>query len=109
MLETTNIVGCAYQIRCRGCYSDSGEPPELMPSPAKFLAGTTLPAILQARFLNQVMSSDIIFLTETRFHLDGIAGQLESALSSRRRQHSHAAKDANVAAQQRGANSVAEA
>lgn len=70
VLETTNIVGCAYLNSLSRRLQRLGEPPELLPSPPQF-ARDYASAILQSVFLNQVMNSDTIFLTETRFHLDG--------------------------------------
>lgn len=70
VLETTNIVGCAYLNSLSRLLRRLGEPPELMPSPPQFTRDYAS-AILQSVFLNQVMSSDTIFLAETQFHLDG--------------------------------------
>ena len=71
VLETTNIVGCAYLNSLSRLLQQVGEPPELLPSPPQFTRDYAS-AILQSVFLNQVLSSDTIFLTETQFHLDGI-------------------------------------
>ena len=68
--KTINIVGCAYLNSLSRLLQRLGEPPELMPSPPQF-SRDYASAVLQALFLDQVMSSDTIFLTETRFHLDG--------------------------------------
>lgn len=70
VLETTNIVGCAYLNSLSRLLTRLGGPPELMPSPPQFTRDYAS-AVLQSAYLNQVMSSDTIFLTDTRFHLDG--------------------------------------
>lgn len=70
LLETTNIVGCAYLNAMSRFLWRLGEPSGLLPSPPQF-ARDYASAILQSVFLNQIMSSDTIFLAETQLHLDG--------------------------------------
>lgn len=70
VLETTNIAGCAYLNSLARRLQCLGEASELMPSPPQFLRDYAS-AILQSAFMEQVVSSDTMFLTETRFHIDG--------------------------------------
>lgn len=69
VLETTNIVGCAFLNALSRRFQQLGETAELLPSPPRFtrdFAGT----ILQCALLNQAMASDTVFLSETAFHVD---------------------------------------
>jgi chemotaxis protein CheC len=70
VLETTNIVGCAYLNSLSRLLKNLGEPPELLPSPPQFVRDFAA-SLLQSSLLNQAASSSTIFLTETSFHLEG--------------------------------------
>jgi chemotaxis protein CheC len=70
-LETANIIGCAYLNSLARCFPDPGnEPHDLIPSPPKFVRDYA-ESLLQFALMNQAMSSDIVFLTRTEFHIEG--------------------------------------
>lgn len=68
-LETANIVGCAYLNALSRLFQRSSQPAELLPSPPKFTRDFAA-TLLQFALLDQAMVSDVIFLTETTFHVE---------------------------------------
>jgi len=71
-LETANIVGCAYLNSLSRDFPDRGaDSQELLPSPPRFTRDFAA-ALMQFALMDQAMSADIVFLTRTEFHVDGL-------------------------------------
>ena len=66
--ETANIVGCAYLNALSRLAGGQGR--ELLPDPPRLVRDYPQ-ALLQFSLMNQASTSDVVFLTETRFHIDG--------------------------------------
>lgn len=66
--ETANIVGCAYLNALSRLAPGQGR--ELLPDPPHFVRDYPQ-ALLQFALMNQASQGDVVFLTETRFHIDG--------------------------------------
>lgn len=66
--ETANIVGCAYLNALSRLAAGQGR--ELLPAPPHFVRDYPQ-ALLQFALMNQATHGDVVFLTETRFHIDG--------------------------------------
>jgi chemotaxis protein CheC len=70
--ETANIVGCAYLNALSRLASGQGG--DLLPDPPRFVRDYPQ-ALLQFALMNQASHGDVVFLTETRFHIDGSPAQ----------------------------------
>lgn len=68
--ETANIVGCAYLNALSQFFHDGTSTHELLPSPPRFTRDYAQ-SLLQFSLMNQAVTSDVVFLTETQFHIDG--------------------------------------
>ncbi len=68
--ETANIVGCAYLNSLTRSFSDAAAAHEVLPTPPRFTRDYPQ-ALLQFALMNQATTSDVVFLTETQFHIDG--------------------------------------
>jgi chemotaxis protein CheC len=66
--ETANIVGCAYLNALSRLAAGQGR--ELLPDPPRFVRDYPQ-ALLQFALMNQASHGDLVFLTETRFQIDG--------------------------------------
>lgn len=70
-LESHNIIGCAYlNSLARHLPAEEGRALELIPSPPEFCRDFA-ESLLQAVFLDQAMSSDVVFVSRTTFELRG--------------------------------------
>lgn len=70
--ETANIVGCAYLNALSRLAGGQGE--GLLPDPPRFVRDYPQ-ALLEFALMNQASHGDVVFLTETRFHIDGSPAQ----------------------------------
>lgn len=68
--ETANIVGCAYLNALARFFHDGGRTHEVLPSPPRFTHDYAQ-SLLQFALMNQAAASDVVFLTETEFNIDG--------------------------------------
>lgn len=70
-LETANIIGCAYLNALFRSFADS-DPNEraLLPSPPRFVRDFA-DSVLQFAVMDQAMTSDVVLLTRTSFHIEG--------------------------------------
>ncbi len=68
--ETANIVGCAYLNALSRSFHDGTATHEVLPSPPQFTHDYPQ-SLLQFALMNQAAASDLVFLTETQFHIDG--------------------------------------
>jgi chemotaxis protein CheC len=68
--ETANIVGCAYLNSLSRSLHDGTATQEVLPSPPRFTRDYAQ-SLLQFALMNQAATSDVVFLTETQFHIDG--------------------------------------
>jgi chemotaxis protein CheC len=69
-LETANIIGCAYLNALFRSFSgsDPNERP-LLPSPPRFVRDFA-DSVLQFAVMDQAMTSDVVLLTRTSFHIE---------------------------------------
>lgn len=67
VVETTNIIGCAY-LNAMADSTDS--PMAAMPSPPWFLRDFA-PAVMQSIVMAQPLTSETVFLTRTEFSIEG--------------------------------------
>jgi chemotaxis protein CheC len=68
--ETANIVGCTYLNALARLFPESGAPHEMLPTPPRFTHDYAQ-ALLEFALMNQAAASDVVFLTETEFNIDG--------------------------------------
>lgn len=70
-LESHNIIGCAYlNSLARNLPQTNGQTLELIPSPPEFRRDFA-ESLLQAVFMDQAVSSDVVFVSRTTFELRG--------------------------------------
>ncbi|RPI75832.1 MAG: chemotaxis protein [Planctomycetaceae bacterium] len=68
--ETANIVGCAYLNALSRSFHDAAATHEVLPTPPHFTHDYPQ-SLLQFALMNQAAAADVVFLTETQFHIDG--------------------------------------
>jgi chemotaxis protein CheC len=68
-LETANIIGCAYLNSLQKHLPAHDSAQDLLPSPPVFRR-EYVESLLQFALMSQIMESDVVFLTETQFHVD---------------------------------------
>lgn len=68
--ETANIVGCAYLNSLARLFQESESSHEVLPSPPRFTHDYPQ-SLLEFALMNQAAASDVVFLTETEFNIDG--------------------------------------
>lgn len=68
--ETANIVGCAYLNALSRSFHDAAQTHEVLPTPPHFTHDYAQ-SLLQFALMNQAAASDVVFLTDTQFHIDG--------------------------------------
>ena len=68
--ETANIVGCAYLNALSRSFHDAAATHEVLPTPPHFTRDYAQ-SLLEFALMNQAAAADVVFLTETQFHIDG--------------------------------------
>ncbi|MGI9430245.1 MAG: hypothetical protein ACR2NM_16410 [Bythopirellula sp.] len=69
VLETTNIVSCAYLNSLSRCLSDMVDSRELLPTPPKFSRDFAA-SLLEFALMGQAIASDQVLVTQTKFEVD---------------------------------------
>jgi chemotaxis protein CheC len=69
VMETTNILACAYLNSLLSCFRDSGGLHELLPSPPVFRRDFA-ECLLEFALMGQAVAGDWVVLAQTRFEID---------------------------------------